>query len=73
MKTNGDEPAFACIDNMAYLQQGLSKREYFAAMALQGLCVGKVHHDIMKGQCVDIAQEANMIADALIEELNKQP
>ena len=69
MKTNPNDTAHPVTENNGLY--GLTKREYFAAMALQGLCVGKSHKDIMSGQCVDIAQEATEIADALIEALNK--
>ena len=31
---NQDKPAFACVDT-DYLQEGLTKREYFAAKAMQ--------------------------------------
>ena len=34
---NGEKGAFACVDSQKqYLQEGLTKREYFAAMAMQG-------------------------------------
>ena len=46
---------------------GLTKREYFAAMALQGL-VSKVNH---LTPMEDVAIKAVKAADALIEELNK--
>lgn len=40
---NGKKPAFACVDSQKqYLQEGLTKREYFAAMAMQGfIATGK--------------------------------
>lgn len=35
---NGKQGAFACVDSQKqYLQEGLTKREYFAAMAMQGI------------------------------------
>ncbi len=48
---------------------GLTKREYFAAMAMQGMCVnfpemGNAHGPLIAKQSVEIA-------DALIEALNK--
>lgn len=39
-RENGNLPAFAAVTgnpNNPYLQEGLTKREYFAAMAMQGL------------------------------------
>lgn len=82
MKTNPNDPAQPST-GCEYINQsdyqptvgvfgGLTKREYFAAMALQGLSVGKITKDIMAGQCVDIAQCAIEIADQLIEALNKE-
>lgn len=71
--TNGNEPAFSkaafyhpeCgIDSP---QEGLNKREYFAAMAMQGI-VADPNGYIM---AADIAKGAVEIADALIEQLNK--
>lgn len=34
---NEDRAAFACCDEEDYLQRGLTKREYFAAKAMQAL------------------------------------
>ena len=63
------------------LNKGLSKREYFAAMALQGICstfsgspnaerqaekVGKTLSETMAVYAVDVA-------DALINALNEKP
>lgn len=47
---------------------GLTKREYFAAIALQGLLASDTtNHD----KWTDIAESAVLSADALIAELNK--
>lgn len=48
----------------------LTKREYFAAMALQGLLSESAYNSFNKHK---YAIEAVRHADALIEELNKQP
>lgn len=45
MKSKGHDPAFPCVDthpmtesySLELVSSGLSKREYFAALALQGL------------------------------------
>jgi len=52
--------------------RGLTKREYFAAMAMQGLLSGKWPLNI-PGETVSerCAINAVSFADALIEELNK--
>lgn len=68
--TNGNEAAFSKaafyhpdggIDNP---QEGLTKREYFAAMAMQGLLA---NGEILPSQ---IAECAVLHADVLIEQLN---
>ena len=53
-------------DDNIYKSNGLTKREYFAVMALQGM-LAKYGSDYQ----VNNAKEAVYWADALIEELNK--
>ena len=48
---------------------GLTKREYFASMALQGIIANKDGLDI---KIERIAESAVDMADTLIEELNKR-
>lgn len=47
--------------------EGLTKREYFAALAMQSLCNN--HHGYYPEV---VAERAVLAADALIEELNKE-
>jgi hypothetical protein len=54
------------MDN--YTSEGLTKREYFASMALQGIIANKDGLDIKIERIVESAVDT---ADALIEELNK--
>lgn len=68
MKT--DPKAFAfpnaiIADGMPYVADGLTKREYFAAMAMQGILTraGDPPH-------LQIARDAVSVADALINALN---
>lgn len=65
MKTNGNDPAFANPgrENEQSPSTGLTKREYFAAMALLMLAEGNTP--------TTAARLAVKYADALIEELNK--
>jgi hypothetical protein len=50
---------------------GLSKRELFAAMAMQGLC-SNASADYSSGKCnASIVERAGILADALIAELEK--
>ena len=66
METKSNEPAFASI-HTPWLK-GLTKREYFAAMAMQGIIANKDGLDIKIERIVESAVDT---ADALIEELNK--
>ena len=49
--------------------KGLTKREYFAAMAMQGMMSCGVHNNGYDGR--EIAKDAVEFADALIKELEK--
>lgn len=66
--TNPDEIAFPVVIPSNELYPGLTKRELFAAMAMQGLCSqeSKCYFDGA------IAAYAVEYADALIAELNKE-
>ena len=63
METKANEPAYPNIQVPSL--KGLTKREYFAAMALQGLLA---NNNKEYAYCVISAVE---FADDLIEELNK--
>ena len=64
-KTHGDSPINTIEYNNNYISTGLTKREYFAAMALQGLLAND------SGLITSKARDAVQAADLLIEELNK--
>jgi hypothetical protein len=75
MKTNGNEPI-----NLTFAADGritgfcLTKREYFAAMAFQGVCTPCVagnHNANYPQEAQFKAEMAVRLADALITELNK--
>ena len=67
MRTKAKNPAFPLISDEGYvINAGLTKREYFALMALQGM-LAKYGSDYQ----VNNAKEAIYWADALIEELSK--
>lgn len=72
MKTrNADMPAMATTRTVGYVSEstsGLTKREYFAGLAMQGLC----SHSGDYHQPEHLAQDAIMYADALLAELEKQ-
>ena len=64
-ETKANEPAYP--NKFVPTLYGLTKREYFAAMALQGM-LAKYGSDYQ----VNNAKEAIYWADALIEELSKK-
>lgn len=65
--TNPNEPAFPLPEGKC---NGLSKREYFAALAMQGI-LANPSNDHMKRSIFPEAAVA--FADLLIAELNKEP
>lgn len=66
--TNGNAAAFNFDPEIFNLDSPLTKREYFAAMAMQALFpTVNVHTD--KAEC---AEDAVEMADALIAELNRE-
>lgn len=57
-------------DDQAY--KGITKREYFAAMAMQGLLVNYTNNnDSVNDGWPYVSEKAIVCADALINELNK--
>ncbi len=62
-------PGFTYVDGSyeeSYISGGLTKREYFAAMAMQGILSGQ-----WLSNAEEVSNDAVIIADALINELNK--
>ncbi len=66
METKPNEPIHVIEYNNNYISNGLTKREYFSAMALQGLLA-----DRKLGSIQEHAEYAVKLADTLIEELSK--
>jgi len=69
---NSDTPAMPVDGSL----RGLSKREYFAALAMQGLTSSpleteKLSHAANKSMKEFVVKQAAAIADALLEELEK--
>lgn len=87
MKTNGEDSAFSKNGNSVYSDYtkkhtyenvGLSKREYFAALSMQGILSAiysdkNMLNDFLGNETGRDAVSRNAVsyADALIEELNK--
>jgi predicted oxidoreductase (fatty acid repression mutant protein) len=71
---NGNKPAFsvALRDNGNALHSetmGLTKREYFAGLAMQGICANVQH---WSRNTDDIMRASIRMADELLKELKKQ-
>lgn len=71
---NGKQPAFAAVCDNAnpYLQEGLTKREYFAGLAMQGLLSNDEHIKEEKSYPDITADLAIQYADALLKALEEQ-
>jgi hypothetical protein len=80
MKTQANDAAFSRpafhhehTGTLYYAQDGLTKREYFAAMAMQAIVSNSNSHRLFGvDNMFDIAKGAVNMADALINELNKE-
>ena len=75
MKTNGDHGAYAMCDDAMFIQNGLTKRELFAAMAMQGLLSDNDYspYTLRNGDYINtLGEQCVKYADALIAELNKE-
>jgi hypothetical protein len=59
---NGEQPI---VDNQFEDNKGLTKREYFAGLAMQGMAMSDLKFE-------DMAHDAVKMADALLAELRKQ-
>lgn len=67
---NGKQPAFASTDGKTFANDGLTKREYFAAMAMQGILASNVE-GLSNGR-IDISgliPMCVMASDALLKAL----
>jgi hypothetical protein len=71
--TNPNDLAYPIGNDEGYpVYPGLTKREFFAAMAMQGYLAS--YAGLSSSPFVEhIASKATQFADALIEELNKKP
>lgn len=69
MNTNPKDSAFG-FDGADHYAEGLTKREYFAATALSLFCSGMLRNE--RADPPHIARIAVEIADALIDQLNKE-
>lgn len=71
MRRTDGEDCIQVVDGMG----GLTKREYFAAVALQGICVAFqpcIENANLGREAMNKAEAAVRVADALIEALNRE-
>lgn len=66
MIKNGEQGAFACASENVY-QEGVTKREYFAGLAMQGFCACISPESSLSAE--DLAKAAVIRADALLKAL----
>lgn len=59
-------------DYSLHCEGGLTKRELFAAMAMQGMLSNPAICDMTSGEASQVALWANQCADALLTELAKE-
>jgi hypothetical protein len=72
MMENADMPAFAWASSCETDgSTGLTKREYFAALAMQGLCANSNRDGAWSHTADDVADAAVRYADALLDELER--
>lgn len=72
MKTKPNDIAYPVVyDENLSVHSGLTKREYFAAMAMQGMC-SNMDNANLQNSTIIVTSEAVRFADALIEQLNKE-
>jgi hypothetical protein len=69
-KKNGNRPIEITYDEDGLRERGLTKRELFAAMAMQGLCA---YPSLIDDTVTGVARLAVEQADALLAELAKEP
>lgn len=69
MKTNPNDAVGVVVEAGRLMESGLTKREYFAAMAMQGLLAFGNSESYVREETLPSA--AVKFADALIKELNK--
>lgn len=71
---SGDDMAFPLPETDGnYFVPGLTKRELFAAMAMQGLCAARASTLLLPSDVAIIAGSAVRAADALLAALERQP
>jgi len=58
-------------DTREHFRQGLTKREYFAGLAMQGLLATGATYGGVTNDNISLSRNATQVADALLKELEK--
>lgn len=69
--TDGRHPAFVVPDSDPVWAYGLTKREYFAAAAMQGMLANSSYD--WSGEEEEASEQCLAYADSLIDALNEEP
>ena len=70
MNKDDGYPAFPVISDMLGHDTGISRRDYFASKAMQGICVNLGRNGLNQDQEKEVAELAYRISDAMIEVRN---
>lgn len=65
---NGNKPAFASTDGQTFANEGLTKREYFAGLAMQGIASNP---NLKNYTLQEKARSAVAWADEILKQLEK--
>jgi hypothetical protein len=68
---NGKRPIVPML-NGVYWDDGLTKREYFAALAMQAIKFNDYYQVYGNKWAVEVAKDAVIMADALLKELGEE-
>ena len=64
---NANKAAFPSTDGATFATDGLTKREYFAGLAMQGIIAGRAGYGYKES---DVAESAIIVADELLKQLD---
>jgi hypothetical protein len=70
---NGDKPISPVFDGSEFVNHlGLTKREYFAALAMQGMMTSQDENGTWRHDIKQCAKNSVLMADVLLAELDKK-
>lgn len=69
---NADQPIHPFLTNEGVNLEGLTKREYFAGLAMRGI-ISSTNLNLSKEEADVIASQSIQFADSLLKQLEKTP